>query len=55
MKRTVLILILLGSSLSVFSQDRPLTQAEFVKMLYALETNPSSKTDIVDALRIPDG
>jgi len=51
MKRTVLILILLGSSLSVFSQDRPLTQAEFVKMLYALETNPSSKTDIVDALR----
>ena len=52
MKRTVLILILLlGSSLTAFSQDKPLTQAEYVKMLYALQTNPSSKTDIIDALR----
>src|SRR6187399_3619650 len=51
MKRTLLILLLLGSSLTVFSQDKPLTQAEYVKMLYALQTNPSSKTDIIDALR----
>ncbi|PYS99844.1 MAG: hypothetical protein DMF63_10135 [Acidobacteria bacterium] len=51
MKRLVLILILLGTSLAVFSQDKPLTQAEYVKMLYGLQTKPSSKSDIIDALR----
>jgi len=51
MKRTVLILILLGSSLSVFSQEKPITQAEYVKMLYALQTKPASRSDVVDALR----
>ena len=51
MKRTVIILLILGSSLSVFSQDKPLTQAEYVKMLYGLQTKPASKADIIDALR----
>jgi hypothetical protein len=32
-------------------QEKPLTQAEFVRMLYGLQKNPGSKADIVDALR----
>jgi hypothetical protein len=33
------------------AQEKPLTQAEYVKMLYALVKSPSSKEDIVAALR----
>jgi hypothetical protein len=51
MKRTVLLLLLLTFSHSVFSQDKPLTQTEYVKLLYGLEKNPAAKSDIVDALR----
>lgn len=32
-------------------QQKPLTQAEYVKMLYALPTNPGGKTALIDALR----
>ena len=51
MKRAVVFLILLTFSLSVFGQERPLTQAEYVKLLYGLERNPAVRADIVDALR----
>jgi hypothetical protein len=51
MKGTLLFLILLACSTQIFSQDKPLTQAEYVKMLYAVQKNPASKADIVDALR----
>lgn len=43
-------LILLFSGL-VFGQVKPLTQPEYVKMLYGLQKNPSGKAEIVDALR----
>ena len=33
------------------AQEKPVTQSEFVRMLYGLQKNPTSKTDIVDALR----
>ena len=32
-------------------QEKPLTQAEYVKMLYALQKDPGSKQDIIAALR----
>jgi hypothetical protein len=51
MKRSLFFLLILGLSISVFSQEKPLTQTEYVNMLYGLQKNPSSKTDIVDALR----
>jgi hypothetical protein len=51
MKRTVFFLILLALSQSVFAQAKPLTQTEYVKLLYALEKNPGTKADVVDALR----
>ncbi len=51
MKRTAVFLVLLAFAGSAFSQEKPLTQAEYVKMLYGLQQNPRSKADIVDALR----
>src|SRR5438093_2450183 len=44
------LLILVFSSL-VFGQEKPLAQAEYVKLLYSLQKNPASKTDVIDALR----
>jgi hypothetical protein len=38
-------------SVTAFSQEKPLSQAEYVKMLYALEKNPSVKAEVVVALR----
>lgn len=35
----------------VFGQEKPLTQAEYVKMLYALQKNPAGKTELVEAVR----
>jgi hypothetical protein len=32
-------------------QAKPLTQPEYVKMLYALEQNPSQKEDVIEAIR----
>jgi hypothetical protein len=45
-----LALILLFSGL-VFGQAKPLTQAEFVKLLYSLQRAPATKADIIAALR----
>ena len=44
-----LVLIIFASS--VLGQEKPLTQAEFVRMLYGLQKNPAGKDDIVEALR----
>src|SRR6476646_174164 len=49
MQKALILMLLL--SFAVFGQDKPLTQSEYVKMLYALQKNPATKTDIVDALR----
>jgi hypothetical protein len=38
-------------SSTVYSQEKPLSQAEYVKLLYALDKNFSGKDDIVAALR----
>lgn len=35
----------------VFAQEKPLSQAEYVQMLYSLQKTPSGKADIVEALR----
>ena len=51
MKRIVFIFIILCFVQFVAAQDKPLTQAEYVKMLYALQKAPSSKPDIIEALR----
>ncbi|MFL6374905.1 MAG: hypothetical protein ACJ73D_09580 [Pyrinomonadaceae bacterium] len=49
MKKALILLLLL--SFAAFGQEKPLTQTEYVKMLYALQKNGTTKADIVDALR----
>lgn len=51
MKLTLVIIFLLVSSLSIFAQEKPLTQTEYVKMLYSLQKDRASKSDLIDALR----
>lgn len=38
-------------AVSAFGQEKPLTQTEYVKMLYALQKNPAGKTELVEAVR----
>lgn len=51
MKRLPFLFLTLALTTGVFAQGKPLTQAEYVKMLYALQKDPGSKADIIDALR----
>ena len=51
MKKVLILFALFAFSTSLFAQQKPITQAEYVKMLYALQKNPAAKADIIDALR----
>jgi len=46
-----LFLLVISGTTFVSAQEKPLTQTEYVKMLYALDKNFSGKDDIVTALR----
>jgi hypothetical protein len=47
MKKAVLFFLLFSFSASVFAQEKPLTQAEYVKLLYALDKDFGSRTNLV--------
>src|SRR5262245_10525043 len=50
--RTTLVLILVFLfSIPALSQDKPLTQTEYVRLLYSLQKSPANKSDLIDALR----
>jgi hypothetical protein len=51
MKKIVFALVILGLAQLAFGQEKPLTQAEYVKMLYSANTDPLVKTVIIEALR----
>jgi hypothetical protein len=51
MKRLFIVLGLLILSSSAFGQAKPLTQPEFVKLLYAVENDASAKSDLIEAVR----
>lgn len=51
MKHIVFTIFTLVLLLPATAQERPLTQAEYVKMLYALEATPSKRAQVIDALR----
>ena len=51
MKKVLTAILFLCLAGSAFGQEKPLTQAEYVKMLYALQKEPGSKADIIEALR----
>lgn len=50
-KATILVTIILLTFNAFGQQAPPMTQAEFVKMLYSLQKSPSSRVDIVEGLR----
>ncbi|MEZ5346390.1 MAG: hypothetical protein R2681_12640 [Pyrinomonadaceae bacterium] len=54
MNKLLSLIFITALSVSVFAQDGqkdPVTQAEYVKMLYGLDANPASKDDLIQALR----
>ena len=52
MKRFVIAALLFLAAGSTVAQDRsPLTQPQFVKMLYSLQKNPAERSEIIRALR----
>ncbi len=51
MKITILLLLLLTIFQFGYAQEKPVTQTEYVKMLYSLQKNPGGAAAIVDALR----
>ncbi|NNF00332.1 MAG: hypothetical protein HKN25_15030, partial [Pyrinomonadaceae bacterium] len=54
MKKFLGIILTIILSSVVFAQgiqQKPLSQAEYVKMLYGLEANPASKADLIQAIR----
>ncbi|MGQ0541655.1 MAG: hypothetical protein ACT4O9_07385 [Blastocatellia bacterium] len=51
MKNVLAIILILTFGALIHAQERPLTQAEYVKLLYGLEKNPAVKTSVVEALR----
>jgi hypothetical protein len=51
MKKVLLSVLFMGLVQFASAQQGPVTQAEYVKMLYSLQKDPGGKADIVDALR----
>lgn len=51
MRIALLLFLVLTFSGFTFSQEKALSQAEYVKMLYEIQRNPGIKADIIDALR----
>jgi len=51
MKKLLFLAIILFASQFIRAQTGPLSQAEYVKMLYAVEKSPASKDDVISALR----
>ncbi|MEZ5424046.1 MAG: hypothetical protein R2682_13270 [Pyrinomonadaceae bacterium] len=51
MRVCIAVIIALLAVSAAFPQEAPLTQAEYVKMLYALQKDPTERARIVEALR----
>lgn len=51
MKSLVIAVLIAVAAFAVAGQQKPLTQAEYVKMLYALQKDPGQKASLIEALR----
>ena len=51
MKKLVFVFVIFCTVQSVLAQAAPLSQTEYVKMLYGLQKDPGTKADIIEALR----
>src|ERR1041384_8873030 len=49
--KLLLAIILLASCVPLLAQDKPLTNQEFVKLLYELQRNPSTRDEVVEQIR----
>jgi len=45
------LLVLSFFCIAALAQEKPLTQAEYVRMLYAIQKTPATKAELIDALR----
>jgi hypothetical protein len=46
-----LVFLIAVSCISIFAQEKPISQTEYVQMLYSIERNSVKKEDVVDSLR----
>lgn len=51
MKFPLIIVFILSAFVFAFGQEKPLTQAEYVKMLYEVQKKSSAKQELIEALR----
>ncbi len=51
MKNVLICLLILAGAFGAPGQEKPLTQAEYVKMLYSLPKNPGGQADVIESLR----
>ena len=51
MKTAIFLILSLALAQLTYAQEKPVTQAEYVKMLYSLQKSPGGSAEIVDALR----
>jgi hypothetical protein len=51
MRKIIFLALILFLPFVVSAQDKPLTQAEYVKMLYALDKNPAMRDEVVETVR----
>lgn len=51
MKKIFVIAFIFTFSVSAFAQDKPLTQQEYVKMLYEVQRTPAKKAELIEAVR----
>ena len=51
MKKIFVIAFIFTFSILAFAQDKPLTQAEYVKMLYEVQKTPAKKSELIEAVR----
>jgi hypothetical protein len=51
MQKAFLLVVILVAAVFVGAQDKPLTQTEYVRMLYTLDKNFGGRADIIEALR----
>ncbi len=51
MIKPLLLVLVIAAAFPAFTQAPPLTRAEYVKMLYAVEKDPSERSALVEALR----
>jgi hypothetical protein len=51
MKKLVSLALILFSGTFVFAQEKPLTQAEYVKLLYGLQNSSAKKAELADMIR----